>query len=98
MTHATSPDTGSKHTFGYLHRHTQRCPLPPPLVEQSVIAELLKPFTHPPHRPVADPDDLGRLQPGDFFAMAFKITSCTFHHPLQFRGRDRLACFQTLAS
>jgi hypothetical protein len=54
-----------QHTLGGLHRHAQIGPLPPPLVKQSVVAEFLIPFSHPPYRPVAHADDLGRLQPGD---------------------------------
>ena len=49
----------------------------PPLIEESVVAELYVLLTHPPDRPVADTDDLGRLQPGDVLLYRVRITFCS---------------------
>jgi hypothetical protein len=63
-----------------LHRR-QRHPfggrLPPPPVEQPVLAVRFVALVPAPHRPIADADNLG-CHHVIFFAMARKITSCTF--------------------
>src|SRR5579883_1237353 len=61
-----------------LHRNALRAGAPFPPVEQAVIAVLFVAGSPPPHRPIGNPDDLGRLPPLRLPAMVFRITSCTF--------------------
>jgi hypothetical protein len=65
----------TQNLFHHRQRNSLGRRLSPPPVEQSVIPELLIALPPTPHPPVADANNLRRLI---FFAMARKMTSCTF--------------------
>src|SRR5438067_5329624 len=68
----------SQNLFHQRHGDSLGRRLPPPSIEQPVIAELFVALPPTTHVPLANADDLGRLPPLIRFAMARKITSCTF--------------------
>jgi len=61
-----------------LHGHPLVAGSATPAVDQPIVAMLFIPLPPAPHLTVNDADDLRRLTPADLFAIARKITSCTF--------------------
>src|SRR5947207_10834237 len=71
-----------QHPLHHRHRHPLRRWLAPPPVEQAAKAKLLIALPPTPHLPVADPDDLRRLPPGDLLRFRPQYHFLYLHGPL----------------
>src|ERR1700736_1952407 len=71
-----------EHFLHRRHRHPATRGLAPPPVQQSVVALFDVALPPPPHVPVADPQNLGRLPPRDLLRHRLQHHVLYFHCPL----------------
>src|SRR5674476_679816 len=76
----------AQHLLYSVQRNPFSTRFPLAAVSQSAVAALFEPFAPAAHRPIRDPDYLGRRPPGDLLRHGLQQHVLHFHHPLHLGG------------